>query len=473
MHWLDIQTDLDSGDRLNSADREAAMANLSTAPMAFQLPCPSDCLIELTIALAIPDTADKTKQLHQLLRLNPSLLIFALAEFRRSQGKPAKHANQLVKWCRSNLLRVLGQQTFAPVALKQFRIEKPKQLFRGFLRARGHAKTKLRLGQALKRLTTLNADQRKSILNHIARRSFRLDSFQAKRVRAKSTLADTLGHWQSDNFGNLSIRSIVQLAAHAVEQEVAFQHRLQTEKLASMMQLAYGASHEINNPLANVATRSQSLLAEEQHPEKRNKLAVIYQQTMRAHEMISDMMLFANPPQLDKRSVSVRRLLRRFIGEQDNLLPCENSDIKLSVFIGPAVDRANVDASHLMVVLENLVRNAREAICGKAKSTGEIELHVDVVASKSRLLPAALKSTNRDFLQVSAWDNGIGVDQRVRQHLFDPFFSGREAGRGLGFGLPKVWRIARLHGGDVVLDESCKEGTRFILWLPIEGDDAK
>jgi len=53
-----------------------------------------------------------------------------------------------------------------------------------------------------------------------------------------------------------------------------------------------------------------------------------------------------------------------------------------------------------------------------------------------------------------------------RRHLFDPFYSGREAGRGLGFGLSKVWTIAKLHGGSVEFDDQVKSGTRFVLRLP-------
>ena len=64
-----------------------------------------------------------------------------------------------------------------------------------------------------------------------------------------------------------------------------------------MKELAYGASHEINNPLANIAARAQALLRDEADPERRRSLEAIYQQAMRAHEMISDLMLFARPPE--------------------------------------------------------------------------------------------------------------------------------------------------------------------------------
>jgi signal transduction histidine kinase len=67
-------------------------------------------------------------------------------------------------------------------------------------------------------------------------------------------------------------------------------------------------------------------------------------------------------------------------------------------------------------------------------------------------------------------DDGPGIEPHVREHLFDPFYSGREAGRGLGFGLPKCWRIAELHGGKVEVRSESGQGTTFRLVLPSNDD---
>ena len=72
-----------------------------------------------------------------------------------------------------------------------------------------------------------------------------------------------------------------------------------------------------------------------------------------------------------------------------------------------------------------------------------------------------------DQLQISVTDDGVGVTDLAKRHLFDPFYSGREAGRGLGFGLSKAWRIAQLHGASLTLDESHSPGARFVVTLPL------
>ena len=114
-----------------------------------------------------------------------------------------------------------------------------------------------------------------------------------------------------------------------------------------------------------------------------------------------------------------------------------------------------------------LVRNSREAIRATKDAAGEIDIRANMVDRQAPSLPQKLQlGTNDTFLQVSVQDNGVGVDDRVRRHLFDPFFSGREAGRGLGFGLSKSWRIIEQHGGEIILDENQPHGTRFVFWLP-------
>ena len=114
--------------------------------------------------------------------------------------------------------------------------------------------------------------------------------------------------------------------------------RLEREKLESIKELAYGASHEINNPLANIAARAQTLLEEEPNPERQRKLVAIHRQAMRAHEMIADLMLFARPPKLNLSDCDMRQIaqqvvdeLREFAEEQGTTLSCNLTDQSVSV----------------------------------------------------------------------------------------------------------------------------------------------
>ena len=72
------------------------------------------------------------------------------------------------------------------------------------------------------------------------------------------------------------------------------------------------------------------------------------------------------------------------------------------------------------------------------------------------------------WLAITVADDGPGIPAEVRQHAFDPFYCGRTAGRGLGMGLAKCWRILRQLGGDVDLARRAEGGTLVTLWLPAE-----
>jgi signal transduction histidine kinase len=74
-----------------------------------------------------------------------------------------------------------------------------------------------------------------------------------------------------------------------------------------------------------------------------------------------------------------------------------------------------------------------------------------------------------DQLEIWVEDSGAGPTPQQLEHIFDPFFSGRQAGRGRGLGLPTAWRLAREHGGDVYFDDRSQGPTRFVLRLPRDG----
>lgn len=217
-----------------------------------------------------------------------------------------------------------------------------------------------------------------------------------------------------------------------------FQKRLEEEKLASLQAFAYGASHEINNPLANISMRAQSLLVGETDAKKRELLFAIYRQALRAHAMIADMMTYARPPTPQRKEVDLVELAKTAIEEAQEPAKMQGTLLHLEAQAESAI--VSADANHVLVALRALIDNALESLT----QGGTIEVSVEDGAIMVR-------------------DDGPGMTDEIRRHCLDPFFSGREAGRGLGFGLPKCWAIMKQHGGEIEVESEPGEGTCVTL----------
>jgi signal transduction histidine kinase len=229
-----------------------------------------------------------------------------------------------------------------------------------------------------------------------------------------------------------------------------FDARLLREKLASLKEFAYGASHELNNPLFNISSRAQSLLRDERDPQRRQKLATIYSHAMRASEMIQEMALAANPPRPEFALVDLRGIANEIVNELTPL--ARQHGVSLSCSLAGDDLMAVTDATQIAILIRELCLNAVESL-KRASRAGAITVSIRFVDLSGEV-------------EIAVNDDGPGLDARARRHLFDPFFSGYESGRGLGFGLTKCWQIADAHGGEIVVQSEPNRGTQFVVRLP-------
>lgn len=227
--------------------------------------------------------------------------------------------------------------------------------------------------------------------------------------------------------------------------ESQFAEHLEHEKLEALAEFAAGAGHEINNPLATIAGRAQLLLRDEASPDRRRDLATINAQARRAHEMIADMRLFARPPRPEAKHLDLARLAAEVLAEVRPAAEEREIDLTQSGARGPV--EAEADPVQLRVVLHALLRNAMEAI--GQRGTIEVQL-----------------AATDDSVEFVVADDGPGIAPEHRRHLFDPFYSSRQAGRGLGMGLAKCRRIVTQHGGTIVAENGSARGAVLRVVLP-------
>lgn len=227
--------------------------------------------------------------------------------------------------------------------------------------------------------------------------------------------------------------------------ERQFHATLESEKLEALAEFAAGAGHEINNPLAIIAGRAQLLLKDEPDPERRRELALINAQVKRAHEMIADLWLFARPPRPEPQTVDVVPLVDRVIEEFAPQAAQRGVSVRRVGEPGPF--EAEVDPAQLAVALHALCKNSLEAM----GHHGLVEIGL---------------GAGQAGVEISVSDTGPGITPQQRSHVFDPFYSARQAGRGLGMGLSKCWRIVTNHGGRISVQSGPGQGARFVIALP-------
>lgn len=226
---------------------------------------------------------------------------------------------------------------------------------------------------------------------------------------------------------------------------------LESAKLKALAEFAAGAGHEINNPLATISGHVQLLLSDERDPQRRHALSTIGGQAYRIRDMIGDVMLFGRPPEAEPRQLNLTDVVRSVLDNLAESAEARNCRFELRCHSNSVVW---ADKIQLSVVVSSLIQNSLDAL---AETGGSITVETKTVVRQG---------TKHGCLAVS--DDGPGLSEEQRAHLFDPFYSGRQAGRGLGFGLSKCWRIVLNHRGHIEVESNPGDRTEFRVYWPAE-----
>ncbi len=221
---------------------------------------------------------------------------------------------------------------------------------------------------------------------------------------------------------------------------------IRSEKLAALGQLAAGIAHEIRNPLTSINILIHSLT--ENFPSEsahREDLKVIEEEIRRINEIVDQFLRFAKPapPLLEKADVL------SFFEETLQLLRPQMEKHQINVrkefqILPPIL----VDREQMKQVILNLLLNAVQAM----PKGGNLTLRGQV-------------SENSRWIILSIQDSGIGIPSEDMNKLFDPFFSTKEGGIGLGLSI--AHRIIDQHHGKIEVESASGKGTLFTVWLPI------
>lgn len=251
-----------------------------------------------------------------------------------------------------------------------------------------------------------------------------------------------LAFWGA-SFDEQQLAPLFDISLKLVTQWSVFERDLRNRKLEALAEFAAGAGHEINNPLATIAGRANLLLRTETDPERRRSLETIGGQAYRVRDMIGDAMTFARPPSPQPTMISPINEIRSVLTSFADRLTTSGITLHVS---GDESISMPADREQFRVFVSCLLRNEVEAL----SNGGDCSIEV-----------SARQRDQHRVVRFMLRDNGPGLTEIDREHLFDPFYSGRPAGRGLGFGLSKCWRIVRQHGGTIDAGGDAESG----FWL--------
>jgi PAS domain S-box-containing protein len=248
----------------------------------------------------------------------------------------------------------------------------------------------------------------------------------------------------------------------AQEERERLQARLhESQRLESMGAMARGIAHDFNQLLTPILGQASAGLAELDarsplHP----RLERIRQAAEYAAALVQQMLTYAGQGAYAAEPVDLSRLVEEML---PLLRAAVTSSVRIETDLAPVLPVLRADPTQLRQVLVNLVSNAAQALSGG----GTVWVRTRSVHADARLLDRAVLTSSCGpgcFVILEVEDDGAGMDEAAREHLFDPFFTTRPQGSGLG--LSTVLGIVRRHEGAILVDSEPGEGSCFRILLP-------
>jgi two-component system NtrC family sensor kinase len=229
---------------------------------------------------------------------------------------------------------------------------------------------------------------------------------------------------------------------------------MESDRLAAIGELVAGVAHEVNNPLSSISAFAQLMLRDGGlTPAQRESIEVIRAETVRASQVVKDLLAFARRSEPQREAIDLNALVSRTLRLRDYQLT--SNKIKVDHTLSPDLPHVIGDARQIQQVCLNLVTNAIQAMATMRGGT----LHVTTRAEAR-------------FVLLEMRDTGPGIPEMARAHIFEPFFTTKSEGEGTGLGLSVSYGIIAAHGGMIEVTETSPSGTTFRVSLPIADVDA-
>ena len=245
-------------------------------------------------------------------------------------------------------------------------------------------------------------------------------------------------------------RVCVELNVPWSEMRDVHRHIINTEKLASMGQMAAGVAHELNNPLSTILLYTHILGKKlKDREDLDHDLKLVAEESERCKKIVGNLLDFARQSRVHVEAVDVQDVVQMAVDSAAATVDPSGHVVDLVIDVEPGL-RADLDRDQMTQVLVNLVKNGVEAMEGR---DGMVRVSAHEIEGGGRI-------------HFAVSDEGAGIPQSARDKVFQPFFTTKSIGKGTGLGLPISYGIVKMHNGTIWFDTETGRGTTFHVELP-------
>jgi two-component system, cell cycle sensor histidine kinase and response regulator CckA len=233
------------------------------------------------------------------------------------------------------------------------------------------------------------------------------------------------------------------------------------ERLAAVGRLTAGLAHQFNN-IMTIVEGHASLLMDNPNLDEESAKSLVYitKSVERMAKLIQQLLAFSRKQLMQPKPLDVGETLAQTSGMLSRLL---GQDVALRLEINPHLPPILADWEMFQQIMANLVTNGRDAMRGGGLLTiGAAEANFNAAG-----IPTKSERQAGRFVRLSVTDTGCGMDSAVIDHLYEPFFTTKEVGKGAGLGLATVHGMIHQHQGWVEVESKAGQGTTFHLYFPV------